>query len=570
MTDGDLYPTRRLWHFRGGVHPVQHKRESNSQPVLRAELPGRLTLPLHQHIGAPAEPIVQVGDLVLKGQRIAKAKGYVSAPLHAPTSGRIIDIGDYPVPHPSGLTAPCIIIESDGDDRWIDREPITDYLELEPSELRNRIRDAGIVGLGGAGFPSYIKMNPGGGKVIETLILNGAECEPYITCDDALMRRQADEIIGGMNIVRHALQARECLIAIEDNKPEAISAMRVAVEGLDGVEVVPVPTLYPEGGEKQLVKVLTGKEVPSDSLCASVGVVGTNVGTAAAVYHAVHHGTPLISRLVTVTGDGIGRPRNLEVLIGTRMDELITACHGELGHIGRVVMGGPMMGFSMSRADLPVIKTTNCVLALRPESAPSHTAMPCIRCGACADACPINLLPQQLYWFSKFRDLERVQEYNLFDCIECGCCSYVCPSHIPLVQYFRYAKGDIWIKEREKEKADLARRRHDSRQERIEREKAEAAALRAKKRAALAASKAAAGAADTRKTEVEAAMKRAESRRQTAMKQADGQRQKAQSRARPATSKEKPQAVSNDASTETPPTTGGQAPDKTQNGEKDA
>lgn len=538
MTDADLFSTRRLWRFHGGVHPPQHKRESNDQPVLKAELPGRLTLPLHQHIGAPAEPIVEVGDLVLKGQRIAKAKGYVSAPLHAPTSGRIIDIGDYPVPHPSGLSAPCIVIEADGEDRWIDREPIADYLSLEPSELRNRIRDAGIVGLGGAGFPSYIKMNPGGGKVIETLILNGAECEPYITCDDALMRRQADEIIGGMNIVRHALQARECLIAIEDNKPEAIAAMRAAIEGMEGVEVVPVPTLYPEGGEKQLVKVLTGKEVPTDSLCASVGVVGTNVGTAAAVYHAVHHGTPLISRLVTITGDGVGRPRNLEVLIGTRMDELITSCLGDLAKIERIIMGGPMMGFSMSRADLPVIKTTNCVLALHRESAPTHTAMPCIRCGACADSCPINLLPQQIYWYSKFRDLERVQEYNLFDCIECGCCSYVCPSHIPLVHYFRYAKGDIWIKEREKEKADLARRRHDSRQARIEREKAEAAALRAQKRAALEASKAAAGAADTRKTEVEAAMKRAESRRQAAMDQAETQRQKAQARVRPDAAKD--------------------------------
>lgn len=525
MTDADLYPMRRLWGFHGGVHPVQHKRESNGLPVLKADLPGRLTLPLHQHIGAPAEPIVQVGDLVLKGQRIAKAKGYVSAPLHAPTSGRIIDIGEYPVPHPSGLAAPCIVIESDGEDRWIDREPIANFLDLEPSELRNRIRDAGIVGLGGAGFPSYIKMNPGGGKVIETLILNGVECEPYITCDDALMRRQSDEIVGGMNIVRHALQARECLIAIEDNKPDAIAAMRGATEGMEGVEVVPVPTQYPQGGEKQLVQVLTGKEVPSDSLCASVGVVGTNVGTAAAVYNAVHHGTPLISRLVTVTGDGIGRPRNLEVLIGTRMDELITACHGDLDRIERIVMGGPMMGFSMSRADLPVIKTTNCILALCPESAPSHTAMPCIRCGACADACPINLLPQQLYWFSKFRDLERVQEYNLFDCIECGCCTYVCPSHIPLVQYFRYAKGDIWITEREKEKADLARRRHESRQIRIEREKAEAAALRAKKRAAL--EKAKAGGEDARKSEIDAAMKRAESRRKSAMAQADAQRQKA-------------------------------------------
>ncbi len=523
MSD-DVVQERRFWHFPGGVHPRQHKRESTSRPVVPAPLPKRLVLPLHQHIGGPAEAIVERGERVFKGQKIARAKGYVSAPVHAPTSGRVIDVGDHPVPHPSGLAAPSIVIESDGEDLWGEREAVDDYLSLEPSELRNVIREAGIVGLGGAGFPTYIKLNPGNKQAVETLIVNGAECEPYITCDDMLMRSRADEIVGGIRIVRHALQARECLIAIEDNKPEAIAVMRAAVESEEGMAVCAVPTLYPAGGEKQLVKVLTGKEVPSDRLCISVGVVGTNVGTAAAVHRAIVHGEPLISRFVTVTGDAVGTPRNLEVLVGTSMHELLAHCKTDFERLGRLVMGGPMMGIALQRTDLPVIKTTNCLLAQREDALDVEPVMPCIRCGACADVCPIRLLPQQLYWYSKFRDLDRVQEYNLFDCIECGCCSYVCPSHIPLVQYYRYAKGDIWTREREKEKADLARRRHDARQQRLEREKAEREARRRRKKAAVAPKAAGERAKQARQEEIEAAMERARRRREAAKEQAAGRR----------------------------------------------
>ncbi len=507
---------RRLWRFRGGVHPDQHKTESNQLPISAARIPKRLILPLHQHIGQPAEARVATGDRVLKGEMIARATGFVSAPVHAPTSGTVTDIGDHAIPHPSGLKAPCIVIEPDGMDEWQDHSGVDDYQSLEPSDLRNLIREAGIVGLGGAGFPSYIKLNPGQRKSIEILVLNGVECEPYITCDDVLMRERAAEIIGGLRIIRHALQAERCMIAVEDNKPEACDALRRATTGLEGVEVVQVPTLYPQGSEKQLVRVLTGKEVPANGLCINIGVVNVNVGTAAAVWRAIQHGEPLLSRIVTVTGSAVTMAQNLEVMIGTPMIDLITQCGGDPERIERLIMGGPMMGFALHQTSLPVIKTTNCVLAATAaEIAPAKAAMPCIRCGACADVCPINLLPQQLYWYSKHKDLDKVQEYNLFDCIECGCCSYVCPSNIPLVQYYRYAKGDIWIQEREKEKSDIARQRFEARQQRIEREKQEREARRQQKKSAL---DTAATARQKGEAQMLAAQKQAESRREAAMK----------------------------------------------------
>ncbi|MBK9132541.1 MAG: electron transport complex subunit RsxC [Gammaproteobacteria bacterium] len=512
---------RRLWSFHGGVHPVQHKHVSTHLPIQQPRLPRRIVLPLHQHIGESAESLVRVGERVLKGQMIAHASGYVSAPVHASTSGTVVEIGEAPIPHPSGLSAPCIVIEPDGEERWIEHGPVENYRDLPPSALRNLIREAGIVGLGGAGFPSYIKLNPGHHKTIKTLILNGVECEPFITCDDMLMRERADAIRGGIEIIRHALQAEECLIAIEDNKPAAYEAMRRAVAGMDKVEAVQVPTLYPQGSEKQLVRVLTGKEVPRDGLCLNVGVVCVNVGTAAAVHRAIHLGEPLISRIVTVTGGAVGRPCNMEVLIGTPMNELIGQCDGNINRIDRLIMGGPMMGFALHRTDLPVIKTTNCVLAATAHDLPPvKPVMPCIRCGACADACPVNLLPQQLYWHAKTKNLDKAQEYDLFDCIECGACSYVCPSNIPLVQYFRYAKGDIWTREREKEKAELARRRHDSRQKRLEREKAEREAKRQQKKSALDA----AAMAEKGQEAAAAAQQQAESRRDAALREAEKRR----------------------------------------------
>lgn len=512
---------RRLWTFHGGVHPAQHKHVSTRLPIQHPRIPQRIVLPLHQHIGEPAEPAVKIGERVLKGQVIAHASGFVSAPVHASTSGTVVSIGDAPIPHPSGLSAPCIVIEPDGEDRWTEHAPTENYRELAPSALRNIIREAGIVGLGGAGFPTYIKLNPGHAKAIDTLILNGVECEPFITCDDVLMRERAAEIVSGLAIIAHALQARESVIAVEDNKPAAFQAMQEAIKGRADMRAMQVPTMYPSGDSKLLAKLVTGKEVPSDKLSIHIGLTCVNVGTAYAVHRAIHHGEPLISRIVTVTGKAVDRACNVEALIGTPMNELIQQCDGDVNRVERLIMGGPMMGFTMHRADLPVIKTTNCILAATAADLPPvKPVMPCIRCGACSDACPVNLLPQQLYWFSKTKDLDKAQAYDLFDCIECGACSYVCPSNIPLVQYFRYAKGDIWTREREKEKSDIARRRHENRQKRLEREKAEREAKRQQKKSAVDA----AAMAEKGQVEAAAAMQRAESRRDAAMREAEKRR----------------------------------------------
>jgi electron transport complex protein RnfC len=484
---GELRVTaKRYWTFRGGVHPQQHKTESTTRPVETAWVPRRLILPLQQHIGAPAKPVVEPGEYVLRGQVIARASDFVSAPVHASSSGVIADIGDHPTPHPSGLSAPSIVIETDGLDQWIERRPIADYITLNASALRNAIREAGIVGLGGAGFPTFIKLNPGPDRIIETLILNGVECEPYITCDDMLLRERPEEIIAGSFIMRHALQARHCVIAIEDNKPEACAIIRPLAEA-HGIEVAVVPTKYPQGSEKQLIQVITGKEVPSNGLPAQVGVVVQNVATAVAVYRAVEHGEPLTSRLVTVAGGGVTRPGNLEVRLGTPIHDLISQCGGTPDAVHRLVMGGPMMGFALHSTAAPVTKTTNCIIAATGDDVipTAQPAMPCIRCGACVEVCPVNLLPQQLYWYARAKDMDKSQEYHLFDCIECGCCAYVCPSNIPLVQYYRFAKSEIWDREREREKSNHARERFEFRKQRLEREKAEKAARHQHKKAQL-------------------------------------------------------------------------------------
>jgi len=505
---------RRLHHFHGGLHLPDNKQLSNGQPVGQAALPERLILPLSQHIGTPAKPLVKTGERVLKGQMIAAAQGPVSAPVHASSSGTVIEIADHPVAHPSGLPARCIVIETDGQDQWTTLpEPWPEFEQKTADELLRRIRDAGIVGMGGAAFPTSVKLNPGPDRRIETLVINGAECEPYITCDDMLMREQAERVTAGIAILRHLLGVGECLIGIEDNKPEAIQAMTraVAERKLPQTEVITIPTRYPSGGEKQLIRILTGKEVPSGGIPAHVGIVCHNVGTAAAVADAILLGKPLISRLVTLTGEGIGQPCNLEVAIGTPASELIRQAGGYSRQASHLILGGPMMGFALPQDSVPMTKASNCLLAASEREDPDPgPAMPCIRCGRCADACPVTLLPQQMYWYARAKDLEKVQEYKLFDCIECGCCSHVCPSHIPLVQYYRYAKNECWDQEKEHQKAEHARQRHEARIERLARIEAEKQARLKKKKAALK-RKPAAGSADKdpKKAAIEAAMKRA-------------------------------------------------------------
>lgn len=493
-----------VWSFPGGLHPPQFKNLSNTTAIVKAPLPQRVVLPLHMHIGAPAIPTVEVGERVLKGQMIAKPEGYVSAPVHASISGHVVAVGPRPIPHPSGLEGECIVIESDGKDEAIaPSETAENFTEIDPSHLRNLVRQAGIVGLGGAAFPSAVKLNPGPSKnnsrPVDTLIINGAECEPYITCDDRLMREEAEEVVAGIRVIMHATGTTRCLIGIEDNKPEAQAAVNAVLtqQKAGHIRVVSTPTIYPEGGEKQLVKVLTGKEVPAGGLPSQVGVICQNVGTTRAIYRAVCKGEPLTSRVVTVTGRGVNTAQNLEVRIGTPIEDLIAFCNGYTNDVERLIMGGPMMGFALSSDAIPVVKSTNCVLAATKGEVNTEVgdAMPCIRCGECATVCPVKLLPQQLYWHSKADEFEKTQEYNLFDCIECGCCAHVCPSHIPLVQYYRYAKSEIWEQEQDRRKSDHARVRFESREERIAREEAEKAARSAAKKRQLEAAKAAKAAA---------------------------------------------------------------------------
>ena len=500
----------KLYGFHGGVHIPDQKSMSSGRPLAEAPLPAELRVPLQQHIGTRAKPCVSVGDRVLKGQLLAEPDGYISAAVHAPSSGLVTAIENRPVPHPSGLSGLCVVIETDGEERWAELpEPMADYAEREPSEVRERIRWAGIVGLGGASFPTSVKLNPGGSSNVSTLILNGAECEPYISCDDALMQSDAERVIQGLVIMRHLLDAEQCLIGIEDNKPKAIAAMREALKAspiADQTRVLSIPTVYPSGGERQLIKILTNREVPAHGIPADIGIVCQNVGTAAAVADAVLEGRPLIERLVTVTGRAIAEPQNLRARIGTPLQLLVEQAGGLAEQPRKLICGGPMMGFELEGLDLPVTKACNCVLALTEKEAPDPgPALACIRCGRCAQACPAYLLPQQLYWHARAKEIDKVQDYNLFDCIECGCCSLVCPSHIPLVQYYRFAKAESWTREQDKRAAEHARRRHEARQERLERLERERKAKQRKKKAEIGGTKG----GDVKKSAIEAARKRA-------------------------------------------------------------
>ena len=489
---------REIHDFHGGIHPPENKRQSTATPIRDIPLPRQLIVPLNQHLGTPARVTVHIGDKVLKAQQIAEANGSISAAIHAPTSGVVTDISDYPIPHSSGMSAPCIVIEPDGEERWIEHSGCNNFRDESPTSLLERIRQAGIAGLGGAGFPAAIKLQPR--QTINTLIINAAECEPYITADDILMREYAQEIVTGIQIIAHILGEPESLIiGIEDNKPEAREALSTHIEVLSAqlkaeqssacnIELLEIPTKYPSGGEKQLIEILTGTEVPSGELPAELGIVCVNVGTAFAIKQAVCDGMPLISRITTVTGNACAQAGNYRVLLGTPVSHLLAETGVDQNQCSRLVMGGPMMGFTLPDTAVPIVKTSNCILAADQKELPANDfAQACIRCGLCAEACPASLLPQQLYWYARSQNHERLQAHNLFDCIECGACSYVCPSNIPLVQYYRAAKGEIRQHEKEKRISDRARERFEAHQQRIAREEQEKTARReARRQAALA------------------------------------------------------------------------------------
>lgn len=463
----------KIFKFNGGVHPPENKAQSTQLPIAKLSLPDSLVLPLRQHVGNIPKVKVSVGEHVLKGQLLAEAEGMVSAAIHAPTSGTIRAIAEAIIPHPSGLPDHCITLQPDGLDTWIDHHGI-DWRNTDRRTLVNSLRLSGIVGLGGATFPTHVKLNADGRSGVHTLVINAAECEPYITCDDMLMRERATEIVQGIAIAQHLLGATQVLIGIEDNKPEAIAAMQQAVAN-STMQVVVVPTLYPSGDARRLVHLLLGEEIPYNKRATEVGIQVFNVATVLALHRFFDIGEPSISRIVSMTGN-VSQPRNFEVLFGTPLMHLVDAAGGAKPDTTHFIMGGPMMGFNLPDANVPITKAANCIIAASPNLfAPPPPAMPCIRCARCADACPVSLQPQELYWFAKSDNFEKARDYKLFDCIECGACSYVCPSDIPLVQYYRYAKSEIIAADRAKEAADLARERNEARLARIEREKLERA-----------------------------------------------------------------------------------------------
>ncbi|WP_429076892.1 electron transport complex subunit RsxC [Aeromonas veronii] len=460
-----------LWDFHGGIHPADNKLQSSQSPVVDAGLPPRLIIPLRQHAGPAGDLLVQVGDKVKKGQPLTRyAKGRI-VPVHASTSGTITEIGNHTVAHPSGLGDLCVILTPDGEDEWGERNGKADYWNLERGELLERIQQAGVAGLGGAVFPTHSKLD-GRGQLTEILIVNGLECEPYITTDDRLMQQYADEIMDGIRVLKHLLKPKLTLIGVEDNKPEAIEQLtRHATD--EDVLVKTVPTKYPSGGAKQTIELLTGRQVPKGGRAVDIGIMVLNVATVFAIKRAIIDGEPLIERIVTLTGDSFKKPGNAWVRLGTPVRWLLQRFELQPEAEQRVIMGGPMMGFTLPHAMVPVVKATNCLLAPTQAELPAPgPEQPCIRCSACADACPATLLPQELYWYSRAKEYDKAEKLNLMDCIECGACAWVCPSEIPLVQYYKIAKDDIREARAEAEKAERAKQRFEAKQARFEREKA--------------------------------------------------------------------------------------------------
>jgi len=456
----------RLHSFHGGLTLPGHKAEAASRPIVGCPLPEVLVVPLQQHVGEPAEPVVKAGDTVVSGELIGRASGRVSAHVHAPAAGVIEAVELHAVAHPSALPALCIRIRCAAIQTKLTLPPLGNWAELAPELLRQRIADAGVVGLGGAAFPTAAKS----GINRRLLILNGAECEPWIACDDRLLQERAAEVIAGGRLLRRVCGAERLIIAIEDAMVDAMAAVRSALQGADDLELVAVPTVYPQGGERQLIRVLSGREVPSGGLPRDIGVLVHNVATAAACWRAVEFGEPLTRRIVSVTGPGIVNPGNFEVAFGTPIQHVIAHAGGYSAGAARLLHGGPLMGFALPHDDLPISKSSNCILVLSINELRSDgDQMPCIRCGDCAAVCPAKLLPQQLWAYSRSQQWDRLRQNGLADCIECGCCDLVCPSHIPLVETYRIAKSALHIQQQEAQFAAAAKQRYEARAMRMQR-----------------------------------------------------------------------------------------------------
>jgi len=485
--------------IRGGIHAEENKAATATQPIIyNFPLPEKLYIPLQQHVGKPAEPLIRVGDKVLKGQLLAYSQGMISAPVHAPSSGIILDVNDYPAPHPSALPIRMIVLETDGKDEWIPVQVPLDPFQLAPEDISLRVGAAGIVGMGGATFPTAVKLNMGRENHIDTLIINGAECEPYLSCDDRLMQERAVQIIDGVRLMLHGMTnspganlhlpegcragqpgmksrdainrfSTKAVVAIEDNKPQAYLAMQEAAKSYPLIKVIQIPTRYPMGWDRQLIRYVTGKEVPVGCRSSEIGVTIHNVGTAHAVHKAIRHGQPLVSRVITVSGGAVGRPMNVEVPLGTLISELFNFCQVNTEQTARIIMGGPMMGDSLPHTGLPTVKATSGILALTASELKSTDEQPCIRCASCVTVCPAGLRPLDMANNIRINQLDIAVDIGLKDCISCGCCSYICPSNIPLVQYFKYASGEVAARQQAQHKSEQTKRLIDTRNARMER-----------------------------------------------------------------------------------------------------
>ncbi len=438
--------------FSGGTHPPECKYTENKKIEVLPP-PDLVTIPLHQHTGAPSEPLVKKGDPVKVGTKIGEAKGFISATIHSSISGKVKEVGEciHPV---TGASAQAVIIEADGEDTWDESVKSTDsYRDHEPQQLIEMVKEAGIVGLGGAAFPTHVKLSPPKEKPIDTCILNGAECEPYLTSDHRLMLERTKDIVEGGKLILKALGCRRGFIGIEANKPDAISAFESIPKSENPFEVAPLEVKYPQGQEHYMIDAIVHREIPSGGLPLDIGVLVQNVGTALAIFEAIRFGRPLIQRVVTVTGSAIREPKNVLARIGTPFSTLFEACGGLKTAPRKIIMGGPMMGIAVFTDQVPVVKGTSGIVVLDEKDAKQFVEEPCIRCARCVDACPMRLLPTTIGDFARLGMLEDAERTGIMDCKECGTCSYVCPSRRNLIHYMKSGKARIFEERRKKKSA---------------------------------------------------------------------------------------------------------------------
>jgi len=425
--------------FPGGIHPHDSKDFSKDKSIEAIPLPQKVVIPLSQHIGAPSKPIVKVGDEVLAGQKIAEPGGFVSIPMHASIAGKVTKIAKFP--HPTGTFVEAIEITASGEDKWIEMSDDSNYLELPVEEMKKRIAEAGVCGMGGAGFPTHVKLTPPPTKSIDTIVLNGVECEPYLTADYRVMMEQAEDILAGLKILMKTVDAAKGVIGIEVNKPDAIKKMKQLTSGDPTISVVSLKLKYPQGAEKQLIYAATKRKVPNKGgLPMDINVVVQNVGTAIAVYEAVRYQKPLVERVITVSGKIVKNPKNIRARIGISYQELLDFCDGCSEEIGKVISGGPMMGFAIPNLDAPMTKGSSGLLLFNKKEAHKAEENTCLRCGRCVDICPMNIIPSLIASSVRYEDYDNAEKCGVMDCIKCGSCAYVCPSHIKLIQWIDIGK----------------------------------------------------------------------------------------------------------------------------------